>query len=373
MTNGLPTVIATPLSHSGMNRPHLLFIRLRESARDPEAIVEDERVVARVVPRPSHLDDPQLSLHPELALSREPEVQDPVHEIILLVFRVRSAAGIRTTRAVRRQLSEEKRRAFEVPKPTDEREHLPSRLTELRKDLERIERVQDEEPVVERLANPLRVELEQVQPRLLRRSCQLLPQRAEVQDAQVSVGVIEAVAEAFRMVNQARPALLERDVQPARPVEGARVQDVVRERRLHRAGCAGDEDDVPFRDSASEDLVESLDVRGDSLHFSSSTMSSSRWRIESICFWIRAFSCGMSTTAARLPRSMLARSAIRTRSEGSSSSGFLPRWASCVPSRLSPASPSCSTNTARALSKSGSRSPTDSAAAKSSSISLPFQ
>src|SRR2546425_5729998 len=209
MTNGLPTVIATPLSHSGMNRPHLLFIRLRESARDPEAIVEDERVVARVVPRPSHLDDPQLSLHPELALSREPEVQDPVHEILLLVLRVRSAAGIRTTRAVRRQFSEEERGALEVPKPTDEREHLPTRLTELREDFECIERVEDEEAVVERLADPLRVELEQVEPRLVRRSGQLLPQRAEIQDAQVAVGVVEPVAEAFRVVDQARPALLE--------------------------------------------------------------------------------------------------------------------------------------------------------------------
>src|SRR3989441_2933080 len=158
MTNGLPTVIATPLSHSGMNRPHLLFIRLRESARDPEAIVEDERVVARVVPRPSHLDDPQLSLHPELALSREPEVQDPVHEIILLVLRVRGAAGIRSARPVRRQLSEEKRRALDIPKPTDEGEHLPPRLAELREDLERIERGEDEEAVVESLADALCVE-----------------------------------------------------------------------------------------------------------------------------------------------------------------------------------------------------------------------
>src|SRR2546422_11686558 len=170
MTNGLPTVIATPLSHSGMNRPHLLFIRLRESARDPEAIVEDERVVARVVPRPSHLDDPELSLHAELALSREPEVQDPVREIILLVLRVRGSAWIRPTRAVRRQLSEEERRALQIPEPADEREHLPSRLSELGKEFERIQRVEDQEAVIERLADALRVELEQVQPRLFCRT-----------------------------------------------------------------------------------------------------------------------------------------------------------------------------------------------------------
>src|SRR3989441_12341898 len=118
-------------------------------------------MVAGVVPPPSHLGDPHLSLHPELALSCEPEVQDSVHEIVLLVLRVRSAGGIRTTRAVRRQLSEEKRRALQTPKPPDEGEHLPPRLAELREDLKRIERVEDEEPVVERLADPLCVQLGQ--------------------------------------------------------------------------------------------------------------------------------------------------------------------------------------------------------------------
>src|SRR3989449_895856 len=166
------------IRHLEKNPRRVVSGGLRESARDPEPVVEDERVVARVVPGPSHLDDPQLSLHPELALSRKPEVQDSVHQIILLVLRVRSAAGIRTTRAVRRQLSQQERRAPEIPKPTDEGEHLPPRLTELRENLERIERVEDEEAVVERPADPLRVELEQVQPRLIRRSLQLLPQRA---------------------------------------------------------------------------------------------------------------------------------------------------------------------------------------------------
>src|SRR3989449_1062969 len=289
---------------------------LRESARDPEPVVEDERVVARVVPGPSHLDDPQLSLHPELTLSREPEVQDSVHEIVFLVLRVRGSAGIRTTRAVCWQLSEEERRALEVPKPADEGEHFPPRLAELREDLERIERVEDEEPVVERLADPLRVEFEQVEPRLVRRSRQLLPQRAQVEDAQVSVGIVEPVAEAFRVVDQARPALLERDVQPARPVQGARVQDMVGERGLHRARCAGDEDDIPFWDSASEDLVESLDVRRDSLHFSSSTISSEAAKSSSI-------SLPFQYSAAVTRRSGCASDAIRE--------GHSPRATSSAP------------------------------------------
>src|SRR3989441_12267300 len=101
-------------------------------------------MIAGIVPRPSHLDDPQLSLHPELALSRKPEVQDPVHEIILLVLRVRGAAGIRSARPVRPQLSEKKRPALEIPKPTDEGEHLPPWLAEPREDLEVIERGEDE-------------------------------------------------------------------------------------------------------------------------------------------------------------------------------------------------------------------------------------
>src|SRR5207244_11489652 len=145
-----------------------------------------------------------------------------------------------------------------------------------------IERVEDEEAVVERLADALRVELEQVEPRLICGSLQLLPQRAEVEDAQVSVRVIEMVAQAFRVVDQARPALLERDVQPAGTVQGARVQDMVGERRLHRAGRAGDEDDVAFRDPASKDFVEALDVRRDPLHFSSSSMSSAAAQSSSI-------------------------------------------------------------------------------------------
>src|SRR5438093_779158 len=273
-------------------------------------------MIAGIVPRPSHLDDPQLSLHAELALSREPEVQDPVHEIVLLVLRVRGAAGIRSARPIRRQFPKEERRALQVPKPTDEGEHLPPRLAEFREDLEGIERVEDEEAVVKRLADALRVELEQVEPRLVRRALQLLPQRAEVEDAQVSVGVIGMVAQAFRVVDQARPALLERDVQPAGAVQGARVQDVVGERRLHRAGRAGDEDDVAFRDPASEDLVESLDVSRDSLHFSSSTMSSAAVKSSSI-------SLPFQYSAAVTCRSGCASDVIRD--------GHLPRATSSAP------------------------------------------
>src|SRR5207245_10215873 len=101
-------------------------------------------------------------------------------------------------------------------KQTDEGEHLPPRLAEFRENLERIERVEDEEAVVERLADPLRVELEQVQPRLIRRSLQLLPQRAEVQDAQVSVRVVEPVAEALRVDAQAPLRMLQLAVYLAR-------------------------------------------------------------------------------------------------------------------------------------------------------------
>src|SRR2546427_11816425 len=125
-------------------------------------------MIAGVVPRPSHLDDSQLSLHPELALSREPEVQDPVHEIVLLVLRVRGAAGICSSRPIRRQFPKEERRALQVPKPTDEGEHLPPRLTELREDLERIERGEDEETKVERHSDAFCVELEQVERRVVR-------------------------------------------------------------------------------------------------------------------------------------------------------------------------------------------------------------
>src|SRR5437667_7074648 len=295
-----------------------------ESARDAESIVEDERMVARVMPGPAHLHDPKLTLRPDLALPREPEVEDSIDEVILFVLCICRPAWIAPSGSVRRKLSQQEGRAVQIPEPADQGEHLPPRLAELREDLERVQRIEYEEPVVERFPDPLRVEFEQVQPRLLRGSGQLLPQRAEVQDAQVPLRVIEAVAEALRMVDQARPTLLEGYVEASRAVQGARMEDMVGERRLHRAGRTGDQDDVPFRDPACQDLVEPFDVRRDTLHCSSSTISSSRSRIESICFWIRAFSCGMSTIAARLSRSMLARSAIWTRSDRSRSSGFLP-------------------------------------------------
>src|SRR3989442_15116602 len=94
------------------------------------------------------------------------------------------------------------------------------------------------------------------------------------------------------------------------------MQDMVGERRLHRAGCAGDEDDVPLRDPSSEDLVESLDVRRDSLHFSSSTMSSAAAKSSSI-------SLPYQYSAAATSRSGCASDKIRD--------GHLPRANSSAP------------------------------------------
>src|SRR5437899_12612382 len=118
------------------------------------------------------------------------------------------------------------------------------------------------------------------------------------------------------MVDQARSTLLEGDIQAVGPVQGARVQYVVGERRLHRAGRAGDEDHVPFWDPASEDLVESLDMRRDSLHFSSSTMSSAAAKSSSI-------SLPFQYSAAVTRRSGCASDEIRE--------GHLPRATSSAP------------------------------------------
>src|SRR5437016_2747575 len=220
-------LLGPPLQHDSQGRSHR---RLCESAGDAESVVEDERMVPRVMPGPAHLHDPKLTLHPELALPREPEVEDSVDEVILFVLCICRPAWIAPSGSVRRKLSQQEGRAVQIPEPSDQGEQFPPRLAELREDLERVERIEDEETVVER-----------------------------------------------------------------------------------------------FPDPASKDLVEPFDVRRDTLHCSPSTISSSRSRIESICLWIRAFSCGMSTIAARLSRSMLARSAIWTRSDRSRSSGFLPR------------------------------------------------
>src|SRR6266705_6704354 len=100
---------------------------------------------------------------------------------------------------------------MEVPQPADEGEHLPPRVAELREDLEGIERIQDEEAVVERLADPLRVQLEEVHPGLLGGPPHLLAKRGEVEEAEIPAHGIVAVAEPLRVVEQSRAALLEGD------------------------------------------------------------------------------------------------------------------------------------------------------------------
>src|SRR5207245_6621712 len=87
-------------------------------------------------------------------------------------------------------------------------------------------------------------------------------------------------------------------------------------RRLQRAGRAGDDDDVAFRDRAYKDFVEALDVRRDSLHFSSSTMSSAAAKSSSI-------SLPFQYSAAVTRRSGCASDAIRE--------GHLPRATSTAP------------------------------------------
>src|SRR3990172_12453993 len=105
---------------------------LRKDPRDLEAILEHEGVVARVVTGPTHLDDPQLALHPELPLGRHPEVDDPVDKVLLLVRRERGHPGFRHAMSVRGELPEEERRRAEPAEPLDELEELPPDVLELR-------------------------------------------------------------------------------------------------------------------------------------------------------------------------------------------------------------------------------------------------
>src|SRR5438093_3803215 len=88
--------------------------RLCESAGDAESVVEDERMVARVMPGPAHLHDPKLTLHPELALPREPEVEDSVDEVILFVLCICRPAWIAPSGSVRRKLSQQEGRAVQI-------------------------------------------------------------------------------------------------------------------------------------------------------------------------------------------------------------------------------------------------------------------
>src|SRR5436853_1143974 len=70
---------------------------LCEYPRDPQAVVEDERMVTGLVPSAPHLHDAKLALHPELALARESQVEDSIREILLLVPRIcRPGRPVRT-------------------------------------------------------------------------------------------------------------------------------------------------------------------------------------------------------------------------------------------------------------------------------------
>src|SRR5437870_4210413 len=81
VTLGTPTVIA----RLGSDQRAILC----EYPRDLQPVVEDERMVAGLVPGAPHLHDAKLALHAELALAREAQVEDPIREVLLLVPRVR--------------------------------------------------------------------------------------------------------------------------------------------------------------------------------------------------------------------------------------------------------------------------------------------
>src|SRR5947199_10110267 len=67
------------------------IVLLRKNSRDPQPVVEHERVIAGGVSGPSHLHDPQLPLHAELSVAGEAQVAACVREVFLLVLRVRRA------------------------------------------------------------------------------------------------------------------------------------------------------------------------------------------------------------------------------------------------------------------------------------------
>src|SRR2546430_9300995 len=91
VTTGLPTVTAR------FGASHKLI--LGKDSREPQAVVEDESMVAGLVPGAPHLHDAKLALHPELALAREAQVEDPLREVPFLVPRIR-----RPSRSVRTRI-----------------------------------------------------------------------------------------------------------------------------------------------------------------------------------------------------------------------------------------------------------------------------
>src|SRR3990170_1441742 len=184
-----------------------------DRARDLELpFVERERVESGLVLRAPHLHAPDPPLDVEVARRMEPEVEDPVREVRLLV--VPPSDG-----ALHGRFRDDQGRRPEVPQPLEQVVQLRPPVLELRHRLQHVEGVEDEEADLLGLHEVRGVHLEQLDPGPAGlKEVQVLADRAHVQDGEVLVRLLVRHPELVHVLQEDAPALLEGEVRGLAPL-----------------------------------------------------------------------------------------------------------------------------------------------------------
>src|SRR3989441_1366501 len=212
----------------------------------------------------AHLQDPDPPLDLDVRDRVHLELENPVREERLVPPGLRRLEP--EERGVGRRLREDEGRPAEVPQPLEDPEPFRSPVLKLREDLERLERVDDQDVHAVNVLLRRQRAAEELHPRLRRALADLFLDRADVDDVQVAAHRLDVEAHRGHLPLQARAGLLKGHVQALRmPAQRVPVEDRVRQSRLHRPWKTGDEDDVAGWQTAAEQLVEPVDERGDFL------------------------------------------------------------------------------------------------------------
>src|SRR5438445_5916430 len=212
----------------------------------------------------AHLQDSDPPPHLDVRDRVHLELEDPVREERLVPPGLRRLEP--EERGVGRRLREDEGRPAEVPQPLEEPEQFRPPVLKLREDLERLERVDDQEVHSVNVLLRRQRAAEELHPRLRGALADLCLDRADVDDVQIAAHRLDVEPHRGHLPLQARAGLLKRHVEALRmPVPRVPMEDRVRQGRLHRPRQAGGEDNVAGWQPAAEQLVEPVDERGDFL------------------------------------------------------------------------------------------------------------
>src|SRR3989449_720668 len=236
---------------SRYSRPRL---RSRIGGDAETALVEVHREISGIVLRPSHLHDAEATLGRQVRHEVHPEMDHAVGEELLVVAALKHMSRDDPIRP----FCDEEAGDPEVAEPLEQPVDLPSAVFELREDLERFERVDDnqvEPPLVLDRLNALSEALEPVF--LL---AEEVRGRPGIEDDERSFRDLKVKAEGAHLFEEARAAFLETQVEAMQArARGVLQEDRESERRFHRPRRAFDEDDLAPRDPAFQRLVQTFD------------------------------------------------------------------------------------------------------------------